>query len=287
MRFCLLLLAACSAFAQAPAFEVASIKRSEPLTPELVQSGRVHIGVSLDNRSVRIGQLTLAELVTIAYQLKPYQLSAPQWTSTVRFDVQAKLPDGATRGQVPAMMQTLLAERFGLKIHREQRELSALALVQTKDGQKLKPSPADAEPKPASPQIRGGTNVGSDGSQVHSGPDGESRITRRPDGGEHAEVKKMTMAAFAGFLYRFCDRPVFDLTGVTGRYDAEFDISREEIRNAARSHGYAIKTDAETSDPTGPTLKASLETLGLRLEGRKLPIEVVVVDAAEKVPTEN
>lgn len=282
---------ACSALAQGPSFEVASVKRSEPITPELVQSGRLQIGVSIDARNVRLNKMSLFDMTMLAYQVKAHQVVAPSWTTTERYDIQAKLPEGASRGQVPAMLQALLAERLGMKIHKETREFNVLALVEAKGGHKLKPSapedPAAPKPEPSAP-IRGGIAVGPGGVQTRSGPGGDSRITPGPNGGEHVETKKMTMRSLGEFLNRFCDRPVVDMTGVSGLYDAEFDISGEELANAARAHGAVIaRRSDQPSDPTGASLKASLEKLGLRLEGRKTPLEVIVVDAAQKVPTEN
>jgi uncharacterized protein (TIGR03435 family) len=279
---------ACYAFAQGPAFEVASVKRSEPITPEMVQSGRLRIGVSIDARNVRLSQMSLFDLTKLAYQVKTHQVSGPPWTTTERYDIQAKLPEGGTRGQVPAMLQTLLAERFQMKVHRETREFTVLALVEAKGGHKLKPSAPDATPTLESPQIRGGISVGPGGTQIRSGAGGDSRVTPGPRGGEHVETKKMSMTSLADFLNRYTEHPVVDMTGVAGLFDAEFDVSGEELRAAARSHGAVIRTpEGEASEPSGPTLKSSLEKLGLRLETRKAPAEVIVVDSAEKVPTEN
>lgn len=289
MRILAALAVACSAMAQGPLFEVASVKRSEAITPELVQSGRLKIGVSIDARNVRMSQMSLFDLTMLAYQVKPHQVVAPRWTSEQRYDIQAKLPEGGSRGQVPAMLQTLLAERFGMKVHRETREFNVLALVESKGGHKLRPSAPDSpDAPPPSPRIQGGVSVGPGGTQTRSGPGGDSRVTPGPRGAEHIETKKMSMKSLADFINRYTDRPVVDLTGVDGLFDAEFDVSGEELRNAARAHGAVIRTTAEeASDPSGPTLASSLQKLGLRLEGRKAPAEVVVVDAAEKVPTEN
>jgi uncharacterized protein (TIGR03435 family) len=278
---------ACSAFAQGPAFEVASVKRSEPITPEMVQSGRLQMGVTIDARSVRLAKMSLFELIALAYQIKGHQIAAPNWATMERYDIQAKLPEGASRGQVPAMLQTLLADRFQMKIHRETRDFNVLALVEAKGGHKLTPSAAVAETAP-SPQIRGGISVAPDGTQTRSGVNGDSRVTPGPRGAEHIQTKKMSMKALADFLTRYCDRPVVDMTSVAGLFDAEFDVSGEELRTAARAHGAVIRTSTEeASEPSGPTLKSSLEKLGLRLEARKAPAETIVVDSVEKVPTEN
>src|SRR5881227_1963254 len=111
----------CAAFAQTPAFEVARVKVSEPITPALVQSGRLNMGVTIDSISVRISKLSMLEFVALAHQIKGNQISGPDWMRTQRYDIQATLPEGGSRGQVPAMLQTLIAERFGMQFHRETR----------------------------------------------------------------------------------------------------------------------------------------------------------------------
>jgi uncharacterized protein (TIGR03435 family) len=290
-RFPAVLALACATFAQTPAFEVASVKRSEPITPALVQSGRLHIGVSIDSLHVRISQFSLYELTTLAYQVKGHQISGPDWMVTERYDIQAKLPEGSRRGQVPAMMQTLLAERFGMRLHRENRELNVYALVVANGGPHLKPSSAE-DVQAAEGPIQGGTTVGAGGAAISSGAAGDSRISPGQDGNLHIENKKMTLARFADFIGRYSELPVVDLTGLKGSYEMEFDVSGEEVRNAARAHGFAVPppvaADGEAaSDPAGVSLASSLRRLGLKLESRKAPAEVLVIDKVDKVPTAN
>jgi uncharacterized protein (TIGR03435 family) len=268
---------------------------SEPITPELVQSGRLQMGVTIDAHYVRISKLSLLELVSLAYQVRGYQLSVQPWMTMQRYDIQAKLPEGASRREVPAMVQTLLAQRLGLKTHKENRELKVYALVVAKDGHKLKASPPDSEPAAAPApggQIRGGLAVSPTGQIASIGPGGDSRVTPGPNGNLHVESKKITMQRFVEFIARYCDLPVLNKTELEGLWDLEVDVSGEEVRNAARSKGVAmgpppaIGADA-ASDPSGVSLRASLQKLGLRLEGRKMPVDVLVVDDALKVPTEN
>jgi uncharacterized protein (TIGR03435 family) len=290
-RFPAILALACASFAQPPAFEVASVKQAEPITPALVQSGRLHIGVSIDSLYVRISQYSLYELTTLAYQVKGHQISGPDWMVTERFDIQAKLPEGSRRGQVPAMMQTLLAERFGMRVHRENRELSVYALVVASGGPRLKPcSGEDATPQAPGGPIQGGMTVSAGGAAVSTGASGDSKITPGQDGNLHVENKKMTLARFADFIGRYSELPVIDSTGLQGAYEMEFDVSGEEVRNAARAHGVAVPPPAggeAASDPSGVSLASSLRRLGLKLESRKGPTEVLVIDKVEKVPTAN
>jgi uncharacterized protein (TIGR03435 family) len=125
-----------------------------------------------------------------------------------------------------------------------------------------------------------------------SGPGGSSQVTPGPGGNLHFAVKKMTLKVLADLINPYCDQPVFDMTELKGSYDLELDISGEEVRSAARAHGASIPQPAagassEASEPASVSLAASLEKLGLKLEGRKAPAEVIVVDKAERVPTAN
>jgi len=281
---------ACAAVAQPLAFEVASVKQAERITPALVQSGRLHMGVSIDSLHVRISQYSLYELTALAYQVKGHQISGPDWMVTERYDIQARLPEGSRRGQVPEMIQTLLAERFGMRLHRENRELSVYALVVANGGPRLKLSAEDLMPQAPDAPIQGGTTVSAGGAAVSTGASGEWKISPGQDGNLHIENKKMTLARFADFIGRYSELPVIDMTGLKGAYEMEFDVSGEEVRNAARAHGVAVPPPAggETpSEPSGVSLASSLRKLGLKLESRKSPFEVLVIDKVEKVPTAN
>ncbi len=97
-----------------PAFEVASVKPAAPLDRSQMLSGQMHVGMKIDAARVDIGGMSLADLIRVAYRVKPYQVSGPDWMAPERFDVLAKMPEGATREQVPEMLQALLAERFKL-----------------------------------------------------------------------------------------------------------------------------------------------------------------------------
>ncbi len=125
---------------------------------------------------------------------------------------------------------------------------------------------------------------------VRTGPGGDTRVTPGPGGNLHVEARKMTMAALADFVNSYMELPVMDMTDLKGTFDLEFDISGEEVRAGARAHGVSVPPPTEppaATDPAGVSLTASLQRLGLRLESRKAPAEVIVVDAAQKVPTEN
>ena len=125
--------------AQTPAFEVASIKPSEPITPAMVAAGKLHAGMKIDGKRVDIGNFSLMQLICKAYDVKPYQVSGPSWLQAVglagqRFDIVANLPEGATKEQVPQMLQNLLAERFKLAIHQASKDQAVYAMVIGKGG---------------------------------------------------------------------------------------------------------------------------------------------------------
>jgi uncharacterized protein (TIGR03435 family) len=124
-------------------FEVASVKPAQPM--ESQAPGKLHIGMQIDGARVDIGNMRLADLIPVAFKVKYYQVSGPDWLSAdimsaPRFDVMGKMPDGATADQVPEMLQALLADRFTMAFHRESKEHAVYALVVGKGGPKLKES---------------------------------------------------------------------------------------------------------------------------------------------------
>jgi uncharacterized protein (TIGR03435 family) len=307
-----LVLAAGAALAQnpaaGPAFEVASVKPSAPLDASRIMSGQMHVGMRIDAARVDIGSMSLADLIRVAYGVKAYQVSGPDWMTSERFDVLAKLPEGASREQVPDMLQALLAERFKLTVHRESKENTVYALVVGKNGPKLKESVPDADAPAgggaliagydANPQVRisgrgENTQVAISGGQI-----GTAHMSVGPNGTMHLEAPKMTMAALADTLGRFFDRPVVDLTELKGTYQVAMDLSMQDLRIAAQNFGMmaagmgggrggaSASADA-ASDPGGLSVFEAVQQLGLKLEPRKVPIELVVIDHLEKAPTEN
>jgi uncharacterized protein (TIGR03435 family) len=322
---CLSIALAGAAFAQAPAaapaetkhweFEVASIKPAAPITPEKVANGQLHVGMTVDKARVDIGFLSLAELIPMAYRVKSYQVSGPSWMPQQRFDIVGKMPEGATREQVPDMLQALLTDRFKLTFHRETKEHSMYALVVSKKGLKLKE--AQPEPVPAKTETAdngappdGATPVKNEDRPMSiksdakgtvisgGGQKGQVRISRGSEGGMRIESSKMTMEALAEALSRFVARPVVDMTDLKGDYEVALEISMADIMAMARAAGQVIpggpgggepgKAPLDTaSDPSGNSIFDAVQKLGLKLEARKGPIEVIIIDHVEKAPTEN
>ena len=300
--------AAGSLLGQTPAFEVASIKPSEPITSAMFASGKLHAGMKVDGKRVDIGNFGLMQLICKAYDVKPYQVSGPSWLQAVgmsgqRFDIVANLPEGATKEQVPQMLQGLLAERFKLAIHRESRDQAVYAMVVGKGGLKIKESeapaaaPDGAAPNPA---VTGSNSVSisqTKGSVVASDGTGkQQRMVPSLDGKSmRFEISGATLAELAEGLTPMADHPIVDMTGLTGKYQVTLDISMQDLMNAARAAGMAVPAaggDASkpaelASDPGGGSLFTAIQSLGLKLESRKSPMTFIVVDHVEKMPTEN
>jgi uncharacterized protein (TIGR03435 family) len=310
----LLLAAIASAQTLAPpvlAFEVASVKPAGPLDPVAIQSGKMRIGMKVDGAMVDIGSFALRDLIRVAFDVKDYQISGPDWLSSgmgaPRFNVQAKLPEGATEKQVPQMLQALLADRFKLVIHRDTKDQSVYALIVGKGGAKLKESEPDApapetpaEPKKGETVIgQGSTQVRISGSMesgkgvtVNGGPQGQMRMSM-VDGKMHMQAARMNMSMLAEFASRFVDRPVVDMTELKGNYQMALELSMDDLKNIARAAGVGMggsdagKASAEVSDPSGSSIFVSLQQMGLKLEARKAPLALIVIDHLEKAPTEN
>jgi uncharacterized protein (TIGR03435 family) len=287
-------------------FDVASIKPSAPMTPAIASSGKLHVGMKITATRVDIGMLSLMDLVCKAYEVKQYQVSGPSWMSAQRFDIVANMPEGATKEQVPQMLQTLLAERFKLAIHRDTKEhpVSVYALVVGKGGPKMK----ESEPDPNAPDPAAGTGSnqvtfttsGKGSSVVSDGQGGQTKMTMGADGKTmHMENSKLSMARFTEMLSRFVDRPVVDATELKGDYQVALDLSLQDMMEAARRAGAPVPPNAlgargdagrpadAASDPSGGSIFASIQALGLKLEPRKSSIESIVIDHVEKMPTEN
>jgi uncharacterized protein (TIGR03435 family) len=316
----ILLVLGSAAFAQtkeAPktlAFEVASIKPAGPLNPQAIMSGQQRIGMKVDQARVDIGSLSLSDLLRIAFRLKSYQITGPDWLGGERFNIIAKIPDGATEEQVPEMLQTLIAERFKLTYHKDNKEHTVYALVVAKGGHKMKESEPDpsapASPEPGAPKSpfaeQGPVKVSGDmqggrGMVVSGGAGtGQTRMNMTPQGTMRMETSKMSMAQLAEALTRFVDKPVVDSTELKGNFQVALELSMDDMRAAARSAGVNIPAGAMpgrggeggaspaagASDP-GTSIFSSLQQLGLKLDPRKTPVEILVVDHVEKMPSDN
>ena len=308
---------------QLPTFEVASVKASPPFDAQKILSGQQRVGMRMDASRVDIDGMPLPDIINTAFRTKSYQVTAPSWVGTglnaPRFDIHATLPAGATTDKVPEMLQALLAERFKLTFHRETKEQPIFALNVGKGGSKLVESPPDPlpagdaapagaapPPGPASGLLgRGGTPAvqisgnPQTGMTIKGAATGTMRMSMSPEGTMHLEADKVSMASLAETLTRFLDRPVVDQTGLKGNYKIALDLAREDLMNAVRAVGVPLPPGAlgaapgatggapAASDPSGSSIFRSVEQLGLKLDSRKTPVDQLVIDHLERMPTED
>ncbi|MBW8746970.1 MAG: TIGR03435 family protein [Acidobacteria bacterium] len=236
-----------------PAFDVASVKQNKS-----VGDGRSHIWSSSDNGNFKTQNVSMKGLLEFAYGMPQAQIVGTlDKVSVATFDIDAKLDEESEtrfeaqtidlrRAQKPKMVQALLAERFHLTCHRENREMVSYALLPAKDGPKLKPTQNDG---------------------LHS-DNGYGRI----------RAQGATVEQLARLIAQRLNEPVVDSSGISGRYDMEINFTPPE--GPMKLNGQPIP------DPPPSIFTAIQEQLGLKLEKRKGPVEVLVVDHVE-MPTEN
>jgi len=236
-------------------FEVASVKpaRGAPGPPSS----------TVDPSIVSFQNTNLLNLLARASGLRTYQIQGPAWLGAERYDVTAKLPDGAPVGEVPAMLTGLLAERFQLATHRETKEENVFVLTVGKPGPKLKKTQLEIDPSNLPANL------------VANQVDYTRNGFRFP---------AVTVSMFANTLAALIGHPVLDETGIDGVYDIELDVAQSEL---ASYRGDAIAAAHErASDPTN-SLPSAIKALGLDWGTKKAPVEHLVVDRALRVPLEN
>lgn len=256
-----------SAAAHGQAFEVASIKPSPPPGSGRTRVG-MHGGPGTDDPTLfTCENYGLAALVILAYDIKDYQYSGPEWTQFTRFTISATVPPGATREQFRQMMRNLLAERFRLMVHHEKKDMVAsYDLVVARNGPKFEevkaPPPADDAPLEPWP-------LKTDANGFPLLPRGHGYTMAITHGRAALHSDEESMPKLSGQLRQ----PVTDSTGLKGKYDITL---------------YWVTGLRLSADEPGPTIFQALgEQLGLKLESRKGPVDILVVDHVEKVPTEN
>ncbi len=247
------LLVCAAALAAQNSFEVASIK---PVSPT---DNRVMIQMQPGGRFVANGA-SVKMLLTIAYQLRNGQITGgPKWIDDDRFEINAKVADGIDRvppEQFRELIKNLLADRFALRVHEEEKEASIFHLVQAKNGHKLSES------------------------KDQSGPNGRMMIGRG-----RITAQGMKMDDLARMLAQTVGKNVVDRTGLSARYDVELDFVPE------MSGGMVIVPSGSAPptpvDSSGPSLYTALEEkLGLKLEAAKGLVKSLVIDHVAK-PTDN
>jgi uncharacterized protein (TIGR03435 family) len=244
-----------------PTFEVATVRMIDP-------NSSVLVGMAADPALVSYRNLTLRDAIRGAYMVRDFLIVAPDWMSTVRFEVDAKLPAGATNEQIPLMFQSLLEERFGLTWRREPKEMQVYSVLVGKDGPKLKEAQKSAF-----------------GNALAMGTDGKPR-SLVSFGGTASSVTvtapSASLLTLVGVTSRFTGKPLVDDTGIQGEYNFSLTFA-PEVTNGV---GIFPGNPEGPSDPA-PSLADALKQYGLRLETKKASVDMFVITHAEKTATEN
>jgi uncharacterized protein (TIGR03435 family) len=227
------------AHAQAPAFAVATIRPSSG-SVQFEHDGQTETSPG----SLRMHDVTVHTCIKWAYSVQDNQIAGPAWLDSERYDIVAKADAPATEAQMKIMLQTLLADRFALAFHREQKEMKAIIFTVVPGGSKLTPA-ANPDAKPFRQNSANGTIA-----------------------------KAMPIADFIDFLSGPLQMPAVDHTGLTGKYDFTLDFTPylPDAKNMGPDRPDAVAI-----------LKAALhDELGLNMEGGKSQVDVLVIDHVEK-----
>ena len=247
-------------------FEVASIKRNTGDAQKAFVLQRFLPGGGFEGFNVTVGSV-----IRLAYGLQDFQMvGGPKWVDTDRFDIQMRAPQGAAEGEAPRRLQSLLAERFALKAHRETRDHAIYALVRARAdgslGPRLRRSQFDAK-----------TIQEHDASLLRESPATFKPLECGLTAGRRLGSCGTTMALLASRLPMYVGRMVVDRTGLTGQYAYDLRFGDLPIPGAGPGGGFPFPT--QPPDPDAPSLFTALEQqLGLKLEPLTGPVEVLVID---------
>ena len=232
------------------AFEVASIKRAAPLGGPA--KGEPEGRTSISGERLTMHNVSLKEIITTAFGIKAHQLAGPAWLNSDRYDVVATWATPTTTDQIRLMLQGLLADRFKLEIHRQTKDLAVAAMM-----------PGKSRPKLGAVK-----------------PEGPSSI--RIEQGKMI-FQNYSMSKLADYLSQHSGgRPVVDATGIDGFYD--FSVS---LLDAPSDNPIDVKRAIGMGSRDGSLARTIADEIGLRLETRQGPVEIIVVDHAERFPSEN
>ncbi len=309
-----MVLASAISWAQAPdkplTFEVASIKHADPPTPN-AQGFVMFRGPSggpgtKDPGRISYPYMSLKSILMIAYDVKNYQISGPDWLDTERFDVTATMPPDTTKEQFRIMLQNLLIERFKMSVHKESKELPMYSLVVNKGGPKMKETAltattdSDGAPPPFPP---GPPKMGPDGFPMMSTNGRPGMPMMMMPGRARLMATAQTMQDLATRLTAQLNRPVTDNTGLTAKYDFVLTYAPDPNEGPGGRGALPVRIGAgvPVPPPSGgtdgvfapdgeapqPLFGALQSQLGLKLEPKKGEVPIVVIDKMEKTPVEN
>jgi uncharacterized protein (TIGR03435 family) len=218
---------------------------------------------------VRLQNCSLLNLIATAYGVRTTQVSGPDWLADQGFDVEAKVPDGTPKEALNAMLQSLLEERFGLKVHRDTKTSPGFALVVGKDGPKL--AATAPPPPPAAKELTEGEQKAQTEqlkAKLQKQVQADRERSQEVGPNSYQGWSAITMDELAAQLVKTAGAPVVDETGLTGEYKVRIETW-------------------QNPDVPGGSIFDAVEKLGLKLEPRKVRVETVVVDKASRMPSEN
>lgn len=272
-------LAAQAALSQtALSFEVASVRLNSELPP--MGPGVQIRGVQIRPEQFEATQYPLISIINLAHGVIGGRIEgAPEWVRNERYDIRAKAPKPSSRQEMLQMLQTLLAERFQLKAHRETRIMDIYGLVLAK---------ADNSPGPGMHPVK----VDCETNKITDGPDpgifprdarppcGQNRVSTKLVAGPvlmTSQYAAVTMDRYATGLSGGVGRPVFDRTGLTGTFDIELKYIRE------MTFVPGITAEPRAEPPQGVSLRDALkQQLGLELRSERGPVEFLVIDSINR-----
>jgi uncharacterized protein (TIGR03435 family) len=237
----------------APSFDAASIRPAAPNNRE-GGGGRGAVRLPFGRQNIQVTPdsviarfASLQDIIAWAWGAKDFQVSGPDWLGTQRFDIVAKAASQASEDQLRLMMEALLQDRFKLALHKTTKETQAFVLVIGKGGSKL----------------------------VQSATQGDSEVT--PDQSKmQVTILRTPLSQLTDLLYNVLRAPVVDETGLTGKYDLNINVAK-----------YVAMGSDGPVDPIGIIQTALQEEMGLKLESRKVDLDMLIVDRIEKSAGEN
>jgi uncharacterized protein (TIGR03435 family) len=290
-------------------FDAASVKPATPPTPDgrgmIMIAGPSGGPGTKDPGRIHYPYMSLKNILMNAYDVKNFQIVGPGWLDTERFDITATMPPDTTKEQFRAMLQNLLAERFKMTVHRETKELPMYSLVVAKGGPKMKeaadvlPPKDDGDAAPPPPPLPMQPKIGPDGFPILPQLAGRGGLFMiMMNGRARFIAQQQTMQDLAGRLTNQLSRTVTDATALKAKYDFTLTFSPEGMNGpmgplpppppvpggGEESRKAAALPEAE---PLLDIFGAIQAQLGLRLEPKKGPVELIVIDHVEKTPTEN
>ncbi len=229
---------------------------------------------------VTITNMTLKELIVLAWRIQPFQISGgPAWLDSVHYDIVAKPEAKPKQSEIPQMLQALLKDRFQLVVRQDTKELPIYALVVARKDGKLGPRLT---------QSKEGGCTAFDPSKPPAPPE-PGKPPTMGCGGMMMGIRQLTAASIpvsnlTPMLSRLLGRTVVDKTGLTGNFDISMEWAPDDAQALQLPPGAPPVPPSDTSGPS--IFTAFQEQLGLKLESQKGPVEMLVIERAEK-PSEN